>query len=63
MPTFQEGKDGGRLLEQHRKIHEGMDELERYVRGCQGGERESMLEDLKGVWDGFRGVLWQHLDE
>lgn len=60
MPAFRKELD---LLEQHKEIHRGLDELEGYLRACQVGERELRLGELKEVFDGFGGVLWRHLDE
>lgn len=63
MPVFQNGKEGGHLLEQHREIHKGMDELEGYMKDCRDGKRELELVEMKKVLDGFGGVLWQHLND
>ena len=60
MPVFKQEME---LLEQHQQIHKGVAELEKYVRACRVGERELRLEEMKVVLDGFREVLWQHLDE
>ncbi|KAG8527601.1 uncharacterized protein KY384_007754 [Bacidia gigantensis] len=60
MPVFQREME---LLEQHKRIHKGIDALEKYVNACKAGERELRLEEMKDVLDGFREVLWQHLDE
>ena len=60
MPGF---NDSEVLITQHEQIHEGLEALEGYLRGCQSGERELRMEEVKGVMDGFGGVLWEHLDE
>ena len=60
MPAFQQEME---LLEQHRKIHEGLDELKEYVVGCRLGRRELRLREMKEVLDVFGGTLMQHLDE
>ncbi|KAF2129300.1 hypothetical protein P153DRAFT_375809 [Dothidotthia symphoricarpi CBS 119687] len=60
MPAFRKELE---LLEQHKEIHRGLDRLEEYLRECRVGERELRLGELKGVFDGFGGVLWRHLDE
>lgn len=61
MDVFKE--HGGRHLEQHKVIHEGIERLEEYVDGVRGGERELELRELKRVMDSFGEVLWTHLDE
>ncbi|KAK4494127.1 hypothetical protein PRZ48_014425 [Zasmidium cellare] len=54
---------GGRHLEQHERIHEGIEKMEGYVEGVRRGERELNLRELKGVMDSFGEGLWVHLDE
>lgn len=60
MPHFREERE---LLTQHKRIHEGLERLEGYVRECRSGERELRLGEVKGLMDGFGEVLWSHLDE
>ena len=59
MPQF---KDKALLLEQHKKIHEGMDGFEQYVEEVRRGERDLVLREL-GERMGWGDVLWAHLDE
>ena len=60
MPAFKKELD---LLTQHKQIHKGLDVLQAYLEDCRSGEKELRLEELKGVLDTFREVLWQHLDD
>ncbi|KAF2230120.1 hypothetical protein EV356DRAFT_536678 [Viridothelium virens] len=60
MPAFQAELE---LLSQHRQIHEGLEAFETYLEACRAGERELRWEELRGLMDGFGGVLWAHLDE
>ena len=59
MPAFQKELV---LLEQHKRIHVGVEKLEGYLADCRVGERELRMGDLKEILDGFGGVLWEHLD-
>jgi hemerythrin-like domain-containing protein len=61
MPEFT-GSDPG-LLQQHKEIHAGMDQLEEYLQSCRAGEVELRLEEVKRLMDVFAAVLWTHLDE
>ena len=60
MPAFKQEME---LLDQHKQIHKGIDELGQYVEECRRGEKELRLAEMKGVLDGFGGVLAEHLDE
>ena len=57
-----EGKEGF-AIQQHKGIHAGLVKLEAYLRECQDGRREMRREEVKGIMDGFGGVLWVHLAE
>ncbi|KAK2761166.1 hypothetical protein FQN54_001687 [Arachnomyces sp. PD_36] len=61
MPAFQGELD--LLLNQHKEIHVGLEKLEIYLEGCESGEGELKLEELKGIMDGFGTVLWEHMDD
>jgi hypothetical protein len=65
MPEFRNGKGGNaaELLRQHREIHKGMDEFERYLKGCKEGEWELNLGVMRGKMDSWGEVLWKHLDQ
>lgn len=61
---WKEGKqEDCELLRQHREIHRGMDEFERYLRRCKSRECELELGVLKEKMDSWGGVLLRHLDE
>ena len=60
MPAF---KREEQLLDQHKQIHLGLDELDGYLAPCKNGQREFRLTELKAILDKFGKVLWQHLDE
>ena len=69
MPAFQAPSEGGKaegragvLLQQHREIHAGMDELEGFLKECKSGARDLSFEEMKRVMDTFGDVLWRHLD-
>jgi len=51
------------LLTQHREIHAGLDKFEAYLGECRRGEREVRWDELRGLMEGFGGVLWAHLDD
>ena len=59
MPAFQ---DNDELKTHHKKIHEGMDALEAYLKGCKSGERDLRMEEVRTLMDTWREVLWTHLD-
>ena len=59
MPAFREELT---LLTQHKEIHQGLDQFEAYLKRCNTGETDLKLDDLKGLMDGFKDVLWSHLD-
>ena len=60
MPSFKKEME---LLDQHKQIHKGIAELEKYVKDCRTGTRELRMEEMKAVLDKFGPVLEQHLDE
>ncbi|KAF2645384.1 hypothetical protein P280DRAFT_475929 [Massarina eburnea CBS 473.64] len=60
MPAFKKELE---LLTQHKRIHEGLDQLEEYLRECRTGEKELRMGEMKIVMDTFGKVLWQHLDD
>lgn len=54
---------GGFAKEQHEEMHKGLDVLEEYLNGCRSGERELRREEVRNIMEGFKEVLWKHLDE
>ncbi|KAJ8064425.1 hypothetical protein OCU04_006765 [Sclerotinia nivalis] len=63
MPEFRAGKNAAELLRQHKEIHKGMDIMREYLEKCRDGETELSLRVLGEKMDGFREVLWKHLDQ
>lgn len=61
MPAFK--GDLELLLNQHKDIHAGLGKLEEFLERCESEERELRLDELKGIMDGFGGVLWKHMDD
>jgi hypothetical protein len=58
MPQF---KNEGDHVKEHEAIHEGLVEFAGYVRKVTRGEKWDG-EKLRGIMDGFRGVLFAHMD-
>ncbi|KAL2829528.1 hypothetical protein BDW59DRAFT_159114 [Aspergillus cavernicola] len=65
MPEFQAGRGrrAAELLRQHREIHAGLDGFKVYLERCSRGEEELRLEVLREKMEGWREVLWTHLDQ
>ncbi|KAL6231292.1 hypothetical protein BDW75DRAFT_220584 [Aspergillus navahoensis] len=65
MPEFRTGKgrNAAELLRQHRQIHAGLDGFGEYLEKCQSGEEDLQLDVLKAKMEGWREVLWTHLDQ
>ncbi|OJJ68422.1 hypothetical protein ASPBRDRAFT_198858 [Aspergillus brasiliensis CBS 101740] len=65
MPEFRTGKgrQAAELLRQHRQIHKGLEEFQKYLEACQEGKEELEFDVLRGKMDGWREVLWTHLDQ
>jgi hemerythrin-like domain-containing protein len=60
MPAFRKELE---LLEQHKKIHKGLDRFEDYLKECRDGERDFSFPEMKTRMDAFGKVLWEHLDD
>ena len=64
MPDFRERE---LLLEQHRGIHKGMDELQEYFEQCAKRSKDGGIEldlvKVKEIMNSFGSVLWTHLDD
>lgn len=60
MPVFSRELE---LINQHTKIHAGLEKLKKYLEACRSGEKELRLQELKEVMDGFGTVLWEHMDD
>ncbi|KAL3479007.1 hypothetical protein BJX99DRAFT_256008 [Aspergillus californicus] len=65
MPEFQNGKGrrAAELLRQHREIHAGLDGFKEYLERCSSGEEEFRLVVLREKMEGWKDVLWGHLDQ
>ncbi|KAI1758855.1 hypothetical protein GGR53DRAFT_515667 [Hypoxylon sp. FL1150] len=69
MPEFQNGKGKGgknnaaELLRQHSEIHDGMEGMRKYLRGCRDGENDLDMATLKKQMETWGKVLWTHLDQ
>ncbi|RDK38640.1 hypothetical protein M752DRAFT_338824 [Aspergillus phoenicis ATCC 13157] len=65
MPEFRtgRGRQAAELLRQHRQIHKGLEEFQKYLEECQEGKQELEFDVLRGKMEGWREVLWTHLDQ
>ncbi|ORY35423.1 hypothetical protein BCR39DRAFT_509569 [Naematelia encephala] len=64
MPQFQAGaREGGEHLESHRQIHEGLERYEKYLEDSLANSSKYNAGALRAIMDGFREVLFRHLDE
>ncbi|KAL4805325.1 hypothetical protein BDV18DRAFT_160984 [Aspergillus unguis] len=59
MPEF---STTGQLHAQHEEIHDGLVRLNGYLRRCEREESRLDRAVVKGIMEGFEGVLWEHLD-
>ena len=60
MPAFQKELE---LLTQHKQIHAGLEQFQKFLEACLVGETELRMGEVKRIMDSFRGVLWAHLDD
>ncbi|KAJ6781147.1 hypothetical protein PWT90_10338 [Aphanocladium album] len=60
MPEFDPRR--GDLVQQHKKIHKGLDGLQAYLEGVQQGEVSLEADVLKEKMESWGTVLWEHLD-
>ena len=60
MPAFRKELE---LLTQHKEIHTGLEKFQKYLEGCQSGENELRLGEMKKLMDEFGDTLWRHLDD
>ncbi|KAK1997325.1 hypothetical protein LX36DRAFT_578669 [Colletotrichum falcatum] len=61
MPQFR--GDGSLLAEQHRQMHGGLEEFQRYLESCRTRKSRLELQVLKGKMDSWGEVLLLHLDQ
>lgn len=52
----------GFAKEQHRQMHRGLDRLRPYLEECRRGARDLRRDEVRDIMDGFKDVLWTHLD-
>lgn len=60
MPEFDPRR--GDLVQQHKKIHKGLDGLQAYLRSVQQGDEALEAGALKQKMESWGTVLWEHLD-
>jgi len=60
MPIFRNEET---MKNHHKKIHAGLEKLEKYVKECRNGEKEYRASEMCQIMDDFNDVLWEHLDE
>ncbi|KAL8304611.1 hypothetical protein RB597_004271 [Gaeumannomyces tritici] len=72
MAEFRHAQGGGgkklsqkqsELIQQHRDIHEGMDQLEEYINKCRSREVDLEMSVLLQKLDSWGTVLWKHMDQ
>ncbi|KAL8417653.1 hypothetical protein RB594_001345 [Gaeumannomyces avenae] len=72
MAEFRHAQGGGgkklsqkqsELIQQHRDIHEGMDQLEEYINKCRSREADLEMSVLLQKLDSWGTVLWKHMDQ
>ncbi|KZL72710.1 hypothetical protein CT0861_06542 [Colletotrichum tofieldiae] len=61
MPQFR--GDDVLLVEQHRQIHHGLEEFQRYLESCRMRKNQLDLQVLKSIMDSWGDVLLLHLDQ
>ncbi|OOF97621.1 hypothetical protein ASPCADRAFT_206404 [Aspergillus carbonarius ITEM 5010] len=60
MPAFRKKNS---LINQHKAIHKGLDNLESYAQNCLQGATDFQWCEVKDILDQFGPTLWEHLDE
>lgn len=63
MPQFSDRETKGEHLESHKQIHEGLDKLSDLIKRWSSEPSTYSPAELKTCLDGFRGVLFRHLDD
>ncbi|GFZ49389.1 hypothetical protein JCM24511_07509 [Saitozyma sp. JCM 24511] len=64
MPQFKAGaREQGRHLRSHKAIHAGLDKYDEYLKACLADSSKFNPATLREILDGFREVLFTHLDE
>ncbi|WVQ99898.1 hypothetical protein IAU59_007041 [Kwoniella sp. CBS 9459] len=64
MPQFAHGKrEAGEHLKSHKAIHDGLEKYDRFLRDSLEDASNYDATKLRTIMDGFRDVLFSHLDE
>ncbi|KAI9637287.1 uncharacterized protein MKK02DRAFT_43210 [Dioszegia hungarica] len=64
MPQFKSGaRESGEHLKSHKQIHDGLDRYDAFLKAVMADSSQYSSTGLRGIMDGFRGVLFRHLDE
>ncbi|ORX38632.1 hypothetical protein BD324DRAFT_372514 [Kockovaella imperatae] len=64
MPQFKAGaREGGEHLKSHKAIHDGLEKYEKFLEEALRDTSSYNASTLRGIMDGFREVLYRHLDE
>ena len=56
-------KKHGEMLAQHRQIHKGLEDFQKYLGDVRDGEKDFVSSEMLALMEAFEKVLWQHLDE
>ncbi|KAK1927009.1 hypothetical protein DB88DRAFT_476362 [Papiliotrema laurentii] len=64
MPQFKDGaRESGQHLQAHKAIHDGLDKYEAFLKASLANPNNYSAATLRGIMDGFKDVLFRHLDE
>ncbi|WVW85747.1 hypothetical protein I302_107785 [Kwoniella bestiolae CBS 10118] len=64
MPQFKEGaRESGEHLKKHKGIHDGLEKYDAFLRNSLENQSEYNPGKLREIMDGFKEVLFTHLDE
>ncbi|WVF72681.1 hypothetical protein IAT40_007499 [Kwoniella sp. CBS 6097] len=64
MPQFAHGKrESGEHLKKHKGIHDGLEKYDQFLRDSLEDASHYDAKKLRTIMDGFRDVLFSHLDE
>lgn len=60
MPGFE---TGGFAKSQHLEIHDGLDDVWKYLAAVRKGEEDLKRAEVRRIMDSFGDVLWTHMGE
>ncbi|WVQ68205.1 uncharacterized protein L199_006412 [Kwoniella botswanensis] len=64
IPQFKEGaRESGEHLKKHKGIHDGLEKYDAFLRNSLENQSEYNPTKLREIMDGFKEVLFTHLDE